>query len=287
MLPRLLSVGPFTLYSYGALLAVGFLLGLWLATVRARKRGIDSARILDLGVIVLIAAVAGAKVLLLLTELPSVLQQPREILTILRSGGVFYGGLIAAIGAGVWYVRRNRLPLWTTCDVLAPSIALGHVVGRLGCLAAGCCFGRPTSLPWGITFHDPFAAAHVGMPLGIALHPTQLYEAGAEALILVVLLAAERYSARIAGVAQRSRFAQAFPGQTFCLYLALYAVSRFVIEFFRGDERGMLLGVSTSQFISLVILPCSLLALVLLARHGRLAPAATGSDHGRTAPAHR
>ena len=105
-----------------------------------------------------------------------------------RSGGVFYGGLILAVIVAFWYIDRYRLPFWTTCDIFAPGIALGHVTGRLGCLAAGCCYGSPTDVPWAITFTNPLAAANVGTPLGIALHPTQVYEAGAELLILGLLL---------------------------------------------------------------------------------------------------
>ena len=156
---------------------------------------------------------------------------------------MFYGGLIAAVVVALLYLRRHKLPLWTTTDVFAPGIALGHVVGRLGCLMAGCCFGRPASVPWAITFRDPAAMANVGTPLGVPLHPTQLYEAGAEALILVFLLIFER----------RGR---PFPGRTFWSYMLLYGISRFVIEFYRGDSRGMVFDVlSTSQFVSVILVP--------------------------------
>ena len=128
-----------------------------------------------------------------------------------------------------WYIHRHGMPFWTTCDVFAPGIALGHVTGRLGCFAAGCCYGRPTNVPWAIVFTNPLAAANVGTPLGIPLHPTQLYEAGAELLILIVLLATER----------RGR---PFPGRTFWLYMILYAVSRYIIEIYRGDPRGSVFG---------------------------------------------
>jgi phosphatidylglycerol:prolipoprotein diacylglycerol transferase len=146
------------------------------------------------------------------------------------------------------------MPLWTTTDVFAPGIALGHVVGRMGCLLAGCCFGKPTSVAWAITFTDPAAAANVGTPLGIPLHPTQLYEAGAELLILGFLLLWER----------RGR---GFPGRTFWSYMLLYGVSRFVIEFYRGDSRGMVFdALSTSQFVSVILVPLSIVMLLLLSR---------------------
>jgi phosphatidylglycerol:prolipoprotein diacylglycerol transferase len=139
---------------------------------------------------------------------------------------------------------------------MAPGIALGHVIGRFGCLLAGCCYGKPTDVPWGIVFSNPAAAASVGTPLGVALHPTQLYDAGAELLIMIVLLATER----------RGR---PFPGRTFWLYMLLYAISRFVVEMYRGDDRGMLMGVSTSQAVSMAVLPISLVMLWTLARRRR------------------
>ena len=185
MYPRLFELGPITVYTYGVLLAAAYLLGLKFAMVRAKARGLDAVRVLDLGIYIIISALVGAKLLLLITDFRSFRADPRELLTLARSGGVFYGGLILAVIVALWYIRRAGLPLWTTCDVFAPGIALGHVVGRFGCFFAGCCYGKPTTLPWGIIFTDPFAAANVGTPLGVHLHPTQLYEAGAEGLILL------------------------------------------------------------------------------------------------------
>src|SRR5215212_1155928 len=230
MYPRLFELGPVTVYTYGVLLAAAYLLGLKLAMVRAKARGLDANRVLDLGIYIIISALVGAKLLLLITDFRSFRADPRELLTLARSGGVFYGGLILAVIVALWYIRRAALPLWTTCDVFAPGIALGHVVGRFGCFFAGCCYGKPTMVPWAITFTNPYAAANVGTPLNIPLHPTQLYEAGAEALILVLLLATESHGKR-------------YPGRTFWLYMLMYGISRFIIEFYRGDERGMVFGV--------------------------------------------
>jgi len=253
MYPRLFEAGPITVYTYGVLLAAAYLLGLQLARVRARTRGLDANRVLDLGIYIIIAALIGAKLLLLVTDFRTFSSNPRELLTLARSGGVFYGGLILAVVVALVYIRKIGLPLWTTCDVFAPGIAVGHVVGRFGCLFAGCCYGKPTTLPWGITFTDPFAAANVGTPLGVPLHPTQIYEAGAEAIILGILLATERKG-------------RPYPGRTFWLYMLLYAISRFVIEFFRGDERGAVGMFSTSQFISILLAPLAVVMLVWLAR---------------------
>ena len=204
------------------MLAAAYLLGLQLAIVRARKAGLDSGRMLDLGVYIVIAALVGAKLLLLLVNFELLPEQPREILVLARSGGVFYGGLITATLVAFWYIRRHDLPFWTTCDMFAPGIALGHVIGRLGCLMAGLLLrhARP-SLPWAVTFTDPFAAANVGTPLNMPLHPTQVYEAGAELLILIFLLVTERKG-------------RPYPGRTFWGYMLLYAVSRFIIEFYRA-----------------------------------------------------
>jgi phosphatidylglycerol:prolipoprotein diacylglycerol transferase len=253
MYPRLLEFGPITVYTYGVLLAAAYLFGLQLARVRARNRGLDANRVLDLGIYIIISALVGAKLLLLITDFKSFTADPRELLTLARSGGVFYGGLIVAVAVALWYIRRVGLPLWTTCDVFAPGIALGHVVGRFGCLFAGCCYGKPTTKAWGITFTDPFAAANVGTPLGVALHPTQLYEAGAEFLILMVLLLTERKG-------------RPFAGRTFWLYMLLYAISRFIIEFYRGDDRGTIGMFSTSQFISIILAPLAIVMLVYLSR---------------------
>jgi phosphatidylglycerol:prolipoprotein diacylglycerol transferase len=260
MHPRLLELpwtiphfGTITVYTYGVLLAAAYLLGLQLALKRAKSRHLDSTRVMDLGIYIIISALVGAKLLLLVTDFQTFKSNPGELLNLLREGGVFYGGLIVAVVVALWYIRRVGLPLWTTCDVFAPGIALGHVVGRFGCFFAGCCFGKPTSVPWAITFTDPFAAANVGTPLNVPLHPTQLYEAGAEFLILIVLLVTEKRGHK-------------FAGRTFWLYMLLYSVSRYVIEFYRGDERGNVGPLSTSQFVSVILAPLAIAMLVYLGR---------------------
>jgi phosphatidylglycerol:prolipoprotein diacylglycerol transferase len=258
-LPIVGAVGPVTIYTYGVLLAAAYLGGLQLAMIRGKQRGLDQTRVLDLGIYIIISALIGAKLLLLITDFRSFADNPRALLDLLRSGGVFYGGLLVAVTVALFYIRRIGLPLWTTCDVFAPGIALGHVVGRFGCFFAGCCYGRPTTVPWAITFTNPYAAANVGTPLNIPLHPTQLYEAGAEALILVVLLATESRGRK-------------FPGRTFWLYMLMYAISRYIIEIFRGDPRGTVFMFSTSQFISVILIPLALAMLIFLGRRTSPAP---------------
>ncbi len=249
MHPILFEIGTWPVYSYGVLLAAAYLSALQMAVVRARRIGLDGNRVMDLGIYLIIAALIGAKLMLVAVDFQYFASRPGEILSLVRAGGVFYGGLIAAVGVAFWLVRHYGLPMWTTADMFAPGIALGHVVGRFGCLLAGCCYGRPTTVAWAITFTNPAAAANVGTPLNVPLHPTQLYDAGAEFLILILLLATER----------RGR---PFPGRTFWLYILLYGISRFIIEFYRGDERGMILGVSTSQFISLIAVPVAVAMLL-------------------------
>jgi phosphatidylglycerol---prolipoprotein diacylglyceryl transferase len=260
MHPVLFEFGGLTIYSYGVLLAAAYLLGLQFALIRARKRGLDGQRVMDLGIWIIISALVGAKLLLFLVDFRQFTSSPRELLGLARSGGVFYGGLISATLVAFWYIRRHKLPFWTTCDMFAPGIALGHVIGRLGCLMAGCCYGRPTDVAWAVTFTDPFAAANVGTPLNVPLHPTQVYEAGAELIILILLLVTERKG-------------RTFPGRTFWGYMFLYAVSRFIIEFYRADERGLVMGLSTSQFISVLLAPLSLLMLFYLWRQPVPGPA--------------
>src|SRR5689334_2246638 len=170
MHPILFRLGPWPIYSYGVLLALAYLAGLQLAVRRARRAGLDGAKVMDLGIYLIIAALVGAKLMLVAVDFNYFRNQPRELLSLVRAGGVFYGGLVAAFFVGLWLVRRYKLPVWTTGDLFAPGIALGHIIGRLGCLLAGCCYGSRTGMPWGIVFTDPIARDNVGTPLNVALH---------------------------------------------------------------------------------------------------------------------
>jgi phosphatidylglycerol:prolipoprotein diacylglycerol transferase len=178
--------------------------------------------------------------------------------------------LIAAIVVCIWQLRKHRLPLWSSGDLFAPGIALGYMVGRLGCLMAGCCYGRPTSVAWAVTFTDPAANLNVGTPLGGPLHPTQLYESAAGLVIFLLLMALEKRPGH-------------FAGRTFWSFAFLYSVLRFIIEFFRGDDRGMVLSyLSTSQFISVVLAPLSIFMLWYLSRPAR--PAGVEPSRGPRKP---
>jgi phosphatidylglycerol:prolipoprotein diacylglycerol transferase len=252
MYPILFEIAGFPVYTYGVLLAAAYLLGLQFAIVRARRLGLDSNRVMDLGIWIIVSALVGAKLLLLIVQWDVYRGQPRELIGLLRSGGVFYGGLILAVLTAMFYMWRHRMPIWPVSDAFAPGIALGHVIGRMGCFFAGCCFGRPADVPWAVTFHSEYAR-QLGTTIDTPLHPTQLYEAGAELIIVGLLIALER----------RGR---AFKGRTFWAYMLLYGISRFVIEFYRGDTRGAIGMFSTSQFLSLLIVPLSIVMLIVLSR---------------------
>lgn len=257
MYPQLFELFGVSIYTYGLMLVAAYLIGLRVAVARGRAQGLNDARVMDLGILVIVGALVGAKLLLFVVEFHHILEDPAFIWTLLRSAGVFYGGLLLAVVAAFWFMRRHRMPLWTTCDAFAPGIALGQAVGRIGCLLAGCCYGEPTDLPWGVTFTDPIAAANVGTPLDVAVHPTQLYESGAVLAIMGILLVLER----------RGRM---FPGQLFWSYLLLYPLARFAIEFFRGDPRGTVFDLlSTSQFVSVLLIPLSIVMLIRLGRTPR------------------
>lgn len=272
MYPRLFSIpaftlfgreiGPLTLHSYGVLLALAFVAGLWIAGRQAKRAKLDADKVTDLAVYVLIAGLLGAKIALLIVEWNYYSKNLGELFSLLQSGGVFYGGLIAAFPVAWWYVRRSGLPGWRAADALAPGVVLGQAIGRLGCFAAGCCFGKPSSLPWAVTFRDLYAARAVGTPMDTPLHPSQLYESAAAFAILgILLLLSKRKS---------------FDGQIVLSYVVLYSIARFGLEFLRGDAaRGVVFGgaLSTSQSIAIVLV-LGALAIYPKARRSGAAPAA-------------
>ena len=176
MHPELFRIGSFALPSYGFMMAVAFLSGLWLLRRRAPSFGIEAETASDLGVWFLLSGLLGAKLLLVIVEWPSYVRSWSDFASLARAGGVFYGGLIGAVLATAFLLRRRRISFWTFADAAAPSVALGQAFGRVGCFLAGCCWGRECPLPWAVTFTSPVAHENVGVPLGIPLHPTQLYE---------------------------------------------------------------------------------------------------------------
>jgi len=262
MYPKILDLGPVTIHTYGLLLAVAFIAGIWLASRNAAKAGLNPDSIWNMGLVIIVSALVGAKILLFLSDYSYYWRNPREIfsLSTLKSMGVYYGGLLLALAASAWYLRRSKLPGWTVADLAAPGIALGQAIGRLGCLSAGCCYGKPTQSPWGITFTSRYAYDNVGVPLNTPLHPTQLYESAATfALFLYLMWRLSR---------------KHFTGQVIVEYLILYSAVRFVIEFFRDDERGFVFRglLSTSQLIGILTILAAVPMFAYLRRRAREAP---------------
>jgi len=191
------------------------------------------------------------------------LQHPGELfsLSTLRAGGVFYGGLVLALAVAVFYMRRVKLPAWQTADVLAPGVALGHAIGRIGCFMAGCCYGSECHLPWAVTFRNQDSHQMFGTPLNVALHPAQLYQSAAEALIFLILY---------------RRFAKPHaPGFILGLYLILTSTGRFLIEFVRFHEQALPFGgpLSHAQWISMFVFAVGAVILWMARRDGLRGPA--------------
>jgi phosphatidylglycerol---prolipoprotein diacylglyceryl transferase len=240
MYPQILHLS--FLHTYGVLVAIAFLAGLWVATSLARRTKLPAEAVFNLGFYSALAAMLGAKVMMILVDLPYYAQHLGEIfsLSTLQAGGVFYGGLIAALVVAGLYLRKTKLPVFPTADVFAPGIALGHAIGRLGCFSAGCCWGVECHLPWAVTFTNPASQVPPEL-LGVPLHPTQLYESFAEFLIFGILY---------------WRIRKPHPaGAIISLYLILYSTARFIIEFFRYHEQGNLWGgpLDTSQWLSILL----------------------------------
>lgn len=242
MHPVLIQLGPITLHSYGVLVATGILLALWLARRQAPRMGLDPDQVWNLGIYMVLGGLVGAKLWYILENVGYYADNPRALFSMdtLQAAGVWYGGLLSALLVLVIYVRRAKMSFLALSDTFAAPLALGHGIGRLGCFSAGCCWGKPTTLAWGVTFTSEYAAETVGTPLGVALHPTQLYEATTELLAFAFLL----------WLGTR----RSFRGQVFAAYLIWYGVARGTIEFFRGDPgRTQLFGgeVSLMQIVSL------------------------------------
>jgi phosphatidylglycerol:prolipoprotein diacylglycerol transferase len=258
MYPELFRIGSFPINTYGVFLALAFLCAILIAVRLGARDGLPRDRIYDLCLWMLLASLIGSKVLMLFTE-PEYRDHPLQLLSLdfLRSGGVFYGGLIGAVIAGYFLMKRYRLPWWKTADACAPGIAIGNFFGRQGCFAAGCCWGKPTSLPWGVKFSE-LGHEITGVPTDAYLHPTQLYESFAMLIVFFFLL----------WLHKRKRFS----GQVILAYALLYSAIRFAIEFVRDDPRGDILGLtsltglSTSQLISIVVGVSALVILIIRRR---------------------
>ena len=242
MHPVLLHIGSFELASYGLMTALGYAAASLYLLPRLKKVGLDKDTFWNLIFIAFMGALIGSKLLYIIVSWPQLGATLSEKLTNIvrdfRYGFVFFGGMIVSVGALVWYIRRKRLPLLPTADFLIVGLPLGHAFGRIGCFLAGCCYGRPTDMPWGVTFTDPHSLVAPEL-LGMHLHPTQLYEAAGNLILFFLLHRAYKKPHRA--------------GSVLVKYVLGYSVMRFIIEFFRGDFRGeYILGLSPSQAIALV-----------------------------------
>lgn len=245
MHPILFHFGSITVYTYGILVAAGVVLALFYARKQAPRAGLDAEKVWNMGIYSVLIALLLAKIWLVFGEWDYYTAHPREILSLatFQSGGTFYGGVLGAILTLVLYSYFQKMPLLAVLDTFAPAVPLGHTIGRLGCFAAGCCYGKPTSVAWAVKFTDPAAAQVAGTPLDVDLHPTQLYESAAEFLNFLFLV----------WLAKR----QTFRGQMIGTYFLLYGFERGTIEFFRGDPgRTMLFhnSVSLMQLVSVLLI---------------------------------
>jgi len=250
MYPDLLTIGSFTIHTYGVCIALGALLGITLISHEAKKQGYDQQQILDLTFYLLVAAIIGSRIFYIILNLNYYVHHPLEIVMIWRGGLVFYGGFLLAFATCFLYLKKHHLPFWKTCDLLVPGLAMGEFIGRFGCFFAGCCYGTPTDLPWAITFTHPHSLAKLGVPL----HPTQLYSSLKALFIFFILITFRRH--------------RRGDGQLTWIYILFYAIGRLIIEHFRGDERGLLIlgSITITQGIALLFIPIALFMVCYLGR---------------------
>jgi phosphatidylglycerol:prolipoprotein diacylglycerol transferase len=238
MHPLLLQLGFLKLHTYGLMIVIGFLLGLYLVRKQALKQGLNADRLIDMSFWGLALGLLGGRIVYIITRLDYFSDHPLEVFYFWEGGLVFYGGFIGGAFAFWYFAKRYKLPILKSMDLAVPSLAIAHMFGRFGCFFAGCCFGKPAmGVPWAITFSDPASLA----PPGIPLHPTQLYDA-LNALIIF-------------GVTYTVQKRQKFTGQLLVIYMLMYSVGRSIVEVYRGDSiRGFVIDpwLSTSQFFSIL-----------------------------------
>ena len=237
-----LEIGPIFVYTYGLMVALGFLSAIITAVKFAKRKNISEEVILDLSLWILIFSIVGARILYVILNFSYYKDNPVEIIQVYKGGLVFYGGFIGGIITCIWYTYTHKLSLWQIGDIFAPGIALGQGIGRIGCFLRGCCYGKPTSLPWGVTFPPDSLASYL-YGNNHHIHPTQLYAS-------VINLSISGFLTWFM-VNNKAKF----DGQIFILYVILYATGRMFTEIFRGDvERGMLGPLSTSQIFAVIFI---------------------------------
>jgi phosphatidylglycerol---prolipoprotein diacylglyceryl transferase len=248
MHPDLFSIGPLTLHTYGLFIAIGFIMGLLIAIRIGKRYGLDSQKIMDMGFLLIISGVIGSRIVYVLMNFSLYSKNPLDIFKLWQGGLVFSGGLLAAVIVFFFYIRHHKLNVLQIGDIWAPAAVIGQAMGRIGCFMAGCCYGRPTNVPWRVIFKNPASIA----PLNIPLHPTQLYDAMSNLIIFIVLMIL---------TAKKK-----FDGQVLLWFLILHSTARLYIERFRGDDRGIFPGTqwTVTQFIAILILFFSITALIYI-----------------------
>jgi len=259
MLPTLFHIGPVAVRSYGTLLMLGFIAGILLAGREAKRLGLSSELAVDLGLWALLLGIVGARGMFVALNWAQFSARPAEALYVWQVGGLsFHGGLLGGVVAALLVAWRHRVGFWSLGDMAAPGLALGYGITRFGCFLNGCCYGGPTSLPWGVRF-PLFPDSSITTEPS---HPTQIYAALGSFLILFLLL--------------RVRSRLPARGQVFLLYLLLYSVLRASIEVLRRGYTAQVLvdGVTQAQAASAVIFVAAAVGLIWLGRRSRKQPQA-------------
>lgn len=234
MHPILFRIGPLALRSWGLMLLIGFLLGYWLAVKRASRYGVPKSMLLDLALYLLLAGIIGGRLVYVLLNLPFYVSNPIQILAIWNGGLSFYGSLGAGVLTTLLFCRRRGIGFLQIADLITPSLVLGYAFGRIGCFLNGCCYGVPTTLPWGVKFPGVF--------FGEPVHPVQLYASAANFLFMFLLLWFDKEKKKVTG-------------QTFSLYMMLYALYRILAEILRKGATAQILfdGMTQAQVASIIL----------------------------------
>ena len=249
MHPILIKIGPIPIHTYGFLIATGFMVGVSVIKRLAIRSKLDVDKILDVSFWGLLVGLLGARILFVITRFESYMRNPIEIFKVWEGGLVFLGGLLLVIPFVIWYLTKHKVPIWKSLDAFAPGLTIGHAFGRFGCLAAGCCYGKPTGSSYGIKLYSELVEPNLR---GIPLHPTQIYEAVSLFILFLGLIFIH--------------YRKKFDGQVAVSYLIAYPIIRSIIEVFRGDLiRGFVIEdfLSTSQFISILIFAAAVITLII------------------------
>jgi phosphatidylglycerol:prolipoprotein diacylglycerol transferase len=248
MHPDLFSIGPLTIHTYGLFVALGVITGILIAVKFGKSSGIAANQIMDMCFMMVICGIIGSRLAYVVINFSYYMANPIDTIKLWQGGLVFSGGLIAVILVSIWYGKRHDLNIWVIGDTLAPAAAIGQAIGRIGCFMAGCCYGKPTDMMWGVVFTDPRCIAKLNIPL----HPTQLYSSLSGLIIFIIL------------VVINSK--KKFNGQVLLWFLILHSTGRLLIERFRGDDRGFILAndFTATQLVTLVVLIAAVVTLFII-----------------------